>query len=243
MIRKILYRILKIPPRPHVPPGSGQPRIFRAGENFFTYIQLQWALAQLGALVGLLVAALALSQADMPPRVSRAVSLFELGAWLAFLVQIPFTYMMRRLDYELRWYIVTDRSLRIREGVTTIREKTMTFANLQNMTIRQGPIQRLLKIADVEVRTAGGGGGGSAKGKQDSPFHQDLHLAYFRGVDNAMEIRDLVRDRVRRQRDSGLGDPDEPHPEIRSETPDIAAARSLLREVQGLRAAFMDRKS
>jgi hypothetical protein len=38
-----------------------------------------------------------------------------------------------------------------------------------------------------------------------------MHVAYFRGVDNAEAIRDLLREGVRRQRDAGLGDPDEPH--------------------------------
>lgn len=241
MIRKILYWVLKIPPRPQVPPQSGDARTFRAGENFFTYIQLKWAVAQVGAFIGLLLTASALEQAEMPPTVGRFVSLFEALAWITFLVQIPFTYMVRRLDYELRWYIVTDRSLRIREGVTTIREKTMTFANLQNMNIHQGPIQRLLKIADVEVRTAGGGGGWLKLGKQESSSHDELHVAYFRGVDNAAEIRDLVRERVRHHRDSGLGDPDELVGKVRSDGPE-GAARLLLREVQALRAAFSSPK-
>jgi hypothetical protein len=36
-----------------------------------------------------------------------------------------------------------------------------------------------------------------------------LHLARFRGVDNAEEIRDVVGDRMRYARAAGLGDPDD----------------------------------
>ena len=61
-----------------------------------------------------------------------------------------------RLDFELRWYIVSDRACASARGSSRCREKTMTFANIQHIGIRQGPLQRLLGIADVEVRTAGG---------------------------------------------------------------------------------------
>ena len=57
------------------------------------------------------------------------------------MLALPLTFALVRLDYELRWYIVTDRSLRIREGVTSLRESTMTFANIQHIAVRQGPLQ------------------------------------------------------------------------------------------------------
>ena len=74
---------------------------------------------------------------------------------ILYLIQIPITYAMARLDYELRWYIVTDRSLRIRAGLWSLQESTMSFANLQQVEVRQGPLQRLLGIADVRVQSAG----------------------------------------------------------------------------------------
>src|SRR5690606_27807041 len=115
-----------------------------------------------------------------------------------------------RLDFELRWYIVTDRSLRIREGLTTIREQTMTFANIQNISVRQGPLQLLLGIAGVEVRSAGGGGGRKTSGSGE--HKRDMHVGLFRGVDNAQALRAAVLDRIRRHRDAGLGDPDDETP-------------------------------
>ena len=59
----------------------------------------------------------------------------------------------------------------------------------------------------------------------------NLHLACFRGVDNAEEIRDLVRDRSRHGRQAGLGDPDDTA-EDGSRRPDgavLAAALEALR--------------
>jgi uncharacterized membrane protein YdbT with pleckstrin-like domain len=82
---------------------------------------------------------------------------------------------------------------------------TMTFANVQNITVSQGPLERLFGISDVKVDTAGGGGSGS-HGTSEGP---NLHVATFRGVDNPEEIRDLMLQRLRRLRDAGLGDLDD----------------------------------
>ena len=97
-----------------------------------------------------------------------------------------FALALVRLDFEKRWYLVTDRSLRVREGIVNVREMTITFANIQNISISQGPIQRLLGIADLRVDTAGGGPSRSEKEEGG----ENLHTVRFRGVNNADEIRD-----------------------------------------------------
>lgn len=160
----------------------------------------------------------------------------ELVGILAYLAQIPFTYALVRLDFELRWYMVTDRSLRIRAGIATMRESTMSFANVQQVVVTQGPLERLLGIADVRVQSAGGGSESPEKGAGDS-----LHTGVFHGVENASEIRDLILDRLRRYRESGLGDPDDhasspPHsPTEPATTPALIAAREVLAEARALR--------
>jgi hypothetical protein len=107
---------------------------------------------------------------------------------------------------------------------------TMTFANIQQITVEQGPLQRLLGLEDVMVRTAGGGSGGAEQGHQKGQ-HEMMHLGFFHGVDNAPEIRDMILDRMRRLRDSGLGDPDD---ELTSSEPEPVPpaddARTLLAE-------------
>jgi uncharacterized membrane protein YdbT with pleckstrin-like domain len=109
-----------------------------------------------------------------------------------------------RLNYDMRWYVITDRSLLIREGIWVVREITLTFANAQNVRITQGPLQRLFGFSNVEVDTAGGGGGGGSHGEGTKP-----HRAVLRGLDNATFVRDLILEHLRRHRTAGLGDPDD----------------------------------
>ena len=166
-----------------------------------------------------------------------AVAVLELLAVAGFVLQLPFTFAAVRLDFEQHWYIVTDRSLRIRTGLVRLQESTMSFANLQQVEVRQGPLQRLLGIADVQVRSAGGGGDTGPKGSPGDTMHQGI----FHGVDNAHEIRDLILSRLRRFRAAGLGDPDDqsaPAPQHASTGDTLAAARELLAEARQLRATL-----
>jgi uncharacterized membrane protein YdbT with pleckstrin-like domain len=140
---------------------------------------------------------------------------------------IPITYFLQRLNYEMRWYIVTDRSLRIRCGVMWLREMTMTFANIQGIRVNANPIERLLGLANVEVQSAGGGSGGShSHGTRSSG-----HVAEFEGVDNAPVIRDLIVERLRVYRDSGLGEKTVEATEPLA----LSAAREVLQETRALR--------
>jgi membrane protein YdbS with pleckstrin-like domain len=86
----------------------------------------------------------------------------------AFVASIPITYLLQRLNYEMRWYIVTDRTLRIRSSVVWLREMTMTFANVQGIRVDANPLDGLLGLANVEVQSAGGGGGSHAHGTTSS---------------------------------------------------------------------------
>jgi membrane protein YdbS with pleckstrin-like domain len=158
----------------------------------------------------------------------------HLFAVLLYLAQAVLTYVTLRLDYEMRWYVVTDRSLRIRTGLWAVQEMTMSFANLQQVVTSQGPLQRLLGIADVRVQSAGGGGA-AAQGKHAGGL--SLHAGYFHGVDNAAEVRDLILARLRQFRESGLGDPDEHRPPAPAPEA-VLAARELLAEARALRQAL-----
>jgi uncharacterized membrane protein YdbT with pleckstrin-like domain len=133
----------------------------------------------------------------------NAILILELIVIGSLVAALPFSYMMQRLNYELRWYIVTDRSLRIRSGIWSVEEITMTFANIQDLRITSGPLQGWLGLADLEVSSAGGRGASSG-GKHGAM--RNSHEARFEGVDNAEEIRDLIVERLRRYRDEGLGD-------------------------------------
>jgi uncharacterized membrane protein YdbT with pleckstrin-like domain len=101
---------------------------------------------------------------------------------------------------------VTDRSLRLRHGVWQISESTMSFANIQQVVVSQGPLQRLLGLGDVKVKSAGGGGDVGPHGQKRG---DDMHSGLFHNVTNAAEIRDLIAERLKRFQEAGLGDPDE----------------------------------
>jgi membrane protein YdbS with pleckstrin-like domain len=154
------------------------------------------------------------------------------------------TYFMARLEYEQHWYIVTDRSLRIRTGVLSLSESTMSFANIQQVEVKQGPVQTLLGLADVRVQSAGGGS------SQEESGQDPLHTGVFHNVENASEIRDLILARLRAFRETGLGDPTEKRePPSRgadssagrlsgSLAPALAAAREVVAEARALRRAL-----
>jgi membrane protein YdbS with pleckstrin-like domain len=238
-IKGWVLRFLRVPAEPQAPEGGRVIRVFRAGRKYFQYRLGLWALKQLATALGLvggLLFVTMLRREISNEVVDLVLAAVEGFAWAAFLAQLPFSFAVLRLDYEMRWYILSDRSLRIREGILSVREKTLTFANIQQISIHQNPLQRLLGLADVRVTTAGGGSGG----KHGEGVGESMHEAFFRGVDNADEIRDVIAERVRLHRDSGLGDPDEPaHLAPRSADPEVlAAARELHREIRDLRRAL-----
>ncbi len=247
-----LLRLLRVPPRPHLPAGDpGSARVFRAAPNFWRLQLLKWSLQQAVTLAGFLVFAGALFAApetvlfDRRGR-TRSVPVQDMLAWMRgievlavgiWVIQLPITLALRRLDYELRWYVVTDRAARLREGIVSLTEMTFTLVNVQDIRIRQGPLQRALGLADVELRTAGGSEAPVGAGAHGGRHGRNLHLARFSGVANAEEIRDLVLERMRRVRDAGLGDPDDAPAPVAAAATLEAALRELRRESTALRHA------
>jgi membrane protein YdbS with pleckstrin-like domain len=236
-LKQLALRVLKAPSEPPEPPRGSHAsvRVFRASPRYLTWRLLRYYASALLALVGLsigFVASLAEEEWAGLVLVCLSAAPVVLGLGLA--------WFGVRIDYELRYYVVTDRSLRLREGWWTVREKTITYANVQNLRVVQGPIQRLLGIQDLRVETAGGGGAAGGKGKRERGTHE-VDVA---GVENAPEIRDLVLGYLRRvgaREGGGLGDPDD----VRRRasigplaTPGARAAlERLVEEARGLRLA------
>jgi uncharacterized membrane protein YdbT with pleckstrin-like domain len=65
-------------------------------------------------------------------------------------------------------------------------------------------LQRIFGIADLRVESAGGGGLMDASSDSGHQVN-DAHAAYFRGLDNAAEIKQLISGRLKKLKDSGLG--------------------------------------
>ncbi len=222
-LKDIVSSVMKVPPEPHDPMGDVLAlRVFRASKKYLYYRYMRWGIAQLMVLLfigGFITGFVMILHEDRT--VPRWVPVtFGTVAAAVFLLQLSISFFMVWLDYEMRWYKITDRSLRIRYGVWHVREHTVTFANIQNISVTQGPVQRLFGIAEVRVDTAGGGGAGNASGgaalhggliglalqAQAQKHALNLHQAVFQGVDNAEEIRDLMMVRLLRVRDAGLGE-------------------------------------
>ena len=234
-----LLWLLQVPPEPLDPMGDVRTLgVIRAAPGYWLYMAVGWLLAEVAVLIGILAADVPLAILGSTSTVAGIlVAIAIAGTMLLFVVQLAITYFSLRLNYEMRWYKVTDRSLRIRTGVWNVSEMTMTFNNIQNITVTQGPLERLFGISDVRVTTAGGGEAAAPK-KGGHGVGQNLHLGVFRGVDNPDEIRDLMLSRLRRLRDTGLGDPTDDHGHETDWPPLIAALRdeaaALRRVAEGL---------
>lgn len=200
-LKGLVCRLLKVEEKQPSPPAGPHDtfQVFRACPAYLAYNLFFWKLY---------VAVLALAM------VAISVVLLVVSGLLAFLVaplvalaafKAAVFYTTTRLNYDLRWYVITDRSLLIREGVWVTREITLTFANAQNVRVTQGPLQRWFGFSNVEVDTAGGGGRGGHEGGQGTQPHR----AVLRGLDNPNIVRSLVLDQLRRHRTAGLGDPDD----------------------------------
>lgn len=200
-----ILQLMKVPAEPQPPDGSASSaRVFRSGRNYRWRVAL-WFSTNLGVLILLGGVLLALAR---PIKVGQPWSRYIAEALMAllvtaFLVSAFFTFLQQRMNYELRWYVVTDRCLRVRSGILNVHEITTTFANIQEVRLSSGPLQKLLGLADVEVHSVGGGSGKGSSGS---------HVARFEGIDNPPEIRDFILVRLRQHRDSGLGEKDHSRP-------------------------------
>jgi len=234
-----LLRWARVPPEPHVPEGSRDSvRVFRAGQNYYKLLLVKAALGYLGPLVALIVSTAAAAAPSIAPAAAPSIApavrtvwvTLEMLAWAVLLASMVVTFLIVRLNYEMRWYIVTDRSLRIRSGIIAVKEITMTFANIQDIRVTANPLERLLGLANVVVHSAGGGGEGGVLG----------HVGKFEGVDNANAIRDLMVDRLRTYRDSGLGE--HGHAQEARPLEPVEEARTVLAEVRALGAVAVRRR-
>ena len=208
LLRGALLDLLKAPKEPPEPPAGspGSTRIFRASKRFLTLRLLLWGLG-LVLVLGpqLLVLGLMVLLGETPLGAVIAFALVPLFSGALMLM----SYFLIRLDWEMRYYIVTDRSLRVRHGAMRIEEHTYTFANIQNLTIHQGPLERALGIANLRVQTAGGGGAPAQAGPAGAGGM--MHGGALRGIDDAEQVRDQILSLLRAYRDAGLGD-DRPSP-------------------------------
>jgi membrane protein YdbS with pleckstrin-like domain len=191
--------LFRVPPEPPTLPAAGEAvRTLRPAAGYLRYLKFFFWLA--------------LVPGDMLPLIGW-IAVAAASPVLALVLAVPFlfalvapdvvAYVGIHLRYDTTWYVFTDRSLRIRRGILSIHETTISFENVQNVEVRQGPVQRHFEIADVIVTTAGGGGRHS---KGEASTSSGAHVGILQGLADAQAVRDLILDRVKRSRSSGLGD-------------------------------------
>jgi membrane protein YdbS with pleckstrin-like domain len=199
------FRVPEHPPTLPTLPGEVL-QSFRPAEGFLRYLKLKFWLVSALSAAGAVVAWIAFLTGV---RGRIAVGLTPV-AFLIVVVPLILGYLAMHLRYDSTWYVLSQRSLRIRAGIWTISEATITFENIQNVTVESGPIERCFNIANVIVDTAGGSsGGGGHGGKKEST---NLHRGILAGVSSAPEIRQLILSRLSESKVSGLGDEFQPAP-------------------------------
>ncbi len=200
----LITRYLRVPDEPPQLVGADDQWIqcFRPSEGFLKYLKFFFWLALFATDIFLTIGWVAV-----------LVALPWLGiliaplAWAVIVLPDIVAYVAIHLRYDSTWYVLSDRSMRIRRGIWTIHETTITYENIQNVSIRQGPLQRHFGIADVIVETAGGGSCGG-KGEGQSAMG---HFGLLEGIDNADEVRQLILAKWGQSRSSGIGDDHHEH--------------------------------
>lgn len=245
-LKGIILPLLRIEgSEPHPPAGHGPGdvlRVERADPGFLRLKLFQWSLYAAAWGLSVAIVSSLLLIADV------RLLLLVIPLVLFAIAKAATLYVTMRLDYEMRWYVLTDRSLMIREGVWNTKEITLTFANAQNVRVTQGPLERYFGFSTVEIETAGGGSGEDGGSR---------HCARLRGLAKPQEVRALILDRLKGLRTAGLGDPDDVQAQARmprntapialseGQRPSITAlpgadavARDAWDEAKALRVAF-----
>lgn len=229
-LKRILLPLLKVDQEGPHPPAGYDPhefmRVERADPAYLSYRLFFWGLYAFVFATGVVVGGIVLIA------VSPWLTLLVVPAAIIAAVKTAIFYVTTRLDYELRWYVITDRSLLIREGAWKVQEITLTFANAQNVRVTQGPLQRFFGFSNVEVDTAGGGATEEGTSR---------HHAVLRGLANPAEVRDTILDLLRRHRTAGLGDPDDPEQQTAAINP--ALVNEIWDEARRLRQVVEERQS
>jgi membrane protein YdbS with pleckstrin-like domain len=197
-IWSVLVSWFRVPDEPPTIPGgsAGAARSFRPAEGFLRYLKFYFWFA-LVVIDGLILVGWIAITVAWP----LAGTMLALPAFVVAVVPDIVAYIAIHLRYDTTWYLISDRSLRIRRGIWLLHETTITYENIQNIRVTQGPLQRLFGIANVLVETAGGGPAGHEGGAVSL-----MHRGLIEGVDNAHEIRDLILSHLRKTRTAGLGD-------------------------------------
>ncbi|MHC5110568.1 MAG: PH domain-containing protein [Planctomycetota bacterium] len=188
------FRVPPTPPDLPVRPGESV-ESFRPSPDFLRYLKFWFWLVLTVVDLLILIGWIALTVAE--PWAGALLAPVALA-----LVVIPdvVVYVALHLRYDATWYVMTPRSIRIRRGIWVIQEVTITFENVQNVNVSQGPLQRHFNISNVVIETAGSGG------KTNEPDWAVMNQGLIEGIADPDRVRSLIMERARASTTAGLGD-------------------------------------
>ncbi len=194
LLKPLFLPLLKLDlAAPHLPEGSSLVRGLKPSEQWLAYRYLQTLFGFLNQFIGVGIAVIALVAKLEGFGVLIALGVFAVEGFF-----IGFALVTTRVDFELRHYLVGDRSLRVAQGAWKREEVTLSYANVQNIEVNQGPLERLFGFKSLTISTAGA---------DATPGQENSHQVTLVGLQEADELRALILGMLKQQRDSGLGEP------------------------------------
>ena len=195
------FRVPDKPPEPPMARPDEESDSFQPAEGFMRYMKFWFwvlvAIKDLGILVAYIAIFIGLASEDLW---WVGVLLFPTVV-LLMLVPGVLCYVAIHLRFDTTWYVMTDRSLRVRRGIWAIHETTITFENVQNMLVNQGPVQRHFGISTLILETAGG-----AQVSNEGHRLGGANRGIIEGITDAKRLRDRILVRLRATKSAGLGD-------------------------------------
>ena len=221
----VLVRWFRVPAEPPTLPviGGRAPIATRPANGFLNYQRTLFVVGWVWPLIGTAAAVVALTF-GLP--VYGVLLALPIAAFVA--AALVAGWIGVHLRFDTQWYVISDRSARIRRGVWIIDESTITFENVQDITVTQGPLQRLFGIADVVLETAGGQVSTSSHGHTSVASNK----GHLQGVADAAALKELIAARVRASRSAGLGDDRAHHAPSSLGAAHVALLKQILAELR-----------
>ena len=197
-LKPVFMPLLKLTEHPpHLPEGSSLVRQLKPSDAWLSFRYLTVLFGLLNQVIGVgVLAVLAITG------VERWGIVIAIALALVELAIVAFSLVVTRVDWEMRHYLVGDRSLRVSLGAITRKEVTVSYANVQNLEVSQGPLERIFGFKTLRLSTAGAGG-------SQQPG-ENLHVIELPGLENADAIRELMLGMLKHEKDAGLGEPQGP---------------------------------
>lgn len=222
LLKPIFLPLLKLDlVPPHLPEGSSLVRSLKPSEQWLAYRYLQTLFGFLNQFIGVGIAVIALVAKLKGWGMLVALGLFAVEGFI-----IGLALVTTRVDFELRHYLVGDRSLRVAQGAWKREEVTLSYANVQNIEVNQGPLERLFGFKSLTISTAGA---------DTTPGAENSHLVTLVGLREADEVRALILGMLHQQRDAGLGEPHAP-----AALPARGLSSTRLKEIKAAALALRD---